>query len=304
MWAAAHMQRHYNHYVRDRHLDAPGSKKIFTRMRAAPNSEALRHCVSCVRMNLDFNISDIEHTPAARHPAALPLMRLTGASKQYDKGSSTREALRSVDLDIHRGEFTAIVGPSGSGKSALMKMLGLLEAPSSGGYRFQGVPEQSLSDAQRLWLRRRFFGYVPQEYNLLRTTSLQGNVALPQVYRGVSPERCQTAALRALSLVGLEDCGHKMPDELTSTEQGKAGIARALVCNPSVLLVDRASRASDQPLCPEIGSLLQKLNKEHLITVVLVTQKTSAADWVQRVIHVNGGAVEQDTGREAPGALH
>lgn len=237
--------------------------------------------------------------------ATQPLMRLTGASKLYDKGNATHEALRSVDLDIHRGEFTAIVGPSGSGKSTLMKMLGLLEAPTSGGYRFQGVPEQSLSDEQRLWLRRRFFGFVPQEYNPLRTCSLQGNVALPLMYRGLSSERCQTAATRALSLVGLEDCGHKMPDELTVTEQSKAGIARALVCNPSVLLMDRASRASDQPLCPEIGTLLRRLNTEHLITVVLVAQKSSAAEWAQRVIHVNGGAVEQDTSRSgAANALH
>lgn len=262
-------------------------------------------------MNLDYNTSDIKPCSSARDATTRtstatqqPLMRLTGASKLYDRGSCTHEALKSVDLDIHRGEFTAIVGPSGSGKSALMKMLGLLEAPTSGGYRFQGVPEQSLSDEQRLWLRRRFFGFVPQEYNLLRSTSLQGNVALPLLYRGLSSERCQTAAMRALSLVGLEDCGHKMPDELTGTEHRKAGIARALVCNPSVLLVDRASRAADQPLCPDIGSLLRKLNTEHLITVVLVTQKASAADWAPRVIHVNGGAVELDTSRAAASALH
>ena len=144
-------------------------------------------------MNLDINLSDMGRTPAARPPASLPLMRLTGASKRYDQGDSVREALRSVDLDIHRGEFAAIVGPSGSGKSALMKMLGLLEAPTSGGYSFQGVPEQSLSTEQRLWLRRRFFGYVPQEFNLLRSTSLLGNVALPLMYRGMSAERCQSA---------------------------------------------------------------------------------------------------------------
>lgn len=262
------------------------------------------------RMNLDYSAPDIKprarsDIPGPTSTAAQPLMRLTGASKQYDKGSTTHQALRSVDLDIRRGEFTAIAGPSGSGKSALMKMLGLLESPTSGGYRFQGVPEQSLSNEQRLWLRRRFFGYVPQEYNLLRTTSLQGNVALPLMYRGLSPERCQTAAMRALSLVGLEDCGHKMPDELSGTEQGKAGIARALVCNPSVLLVDRASRASDQPLCPDIGALLRRINTEHLVTVVLVTQTASAADWAQRVIHVNDGAVEQDTNRSgAASALH
>ena len=150
-------------------------------------------------MNLDINLSDMGRTPAARPPASLPLMRLTGASKRYDQGDSVREALRSVDLDIHRGEFAAIVGPSGSGKSALMKMLGLLEAPTSGGYQFQGVPEQSLSTEQRLWLRRRFFGFVPQAFNLLRSTSLQGNVALPLMYRGLSAERCQSAAMRALA---------------------------------------------------------------------------------------------------------
>lgn len=231
-------------------------------------------------------------------------MRLSSAGKRYDQGSNNQEALRSVNLDIHRGEFAAIVGPSGSGKSALMKMLGLLEAPTSGGYRFQGVPEQSLSPEQRLWLRRRFFGFVPQEFILLRSTSLQGNVALPLMYRGLPTERCQTAAMRALSLVGLEDCGHKMPDELTGLEQEKAGIARALVCNPSVLLVDGASRPTDQPLCPDIGALLRKLNTDHLITVVLVTQEASAADWAQRTVSLNGGAVEKDISSGASRALH
>lgn len=231
-------------------------------------------------------------------------MRLTSAGKRYDQGSTTQQALHSVDLDIHRGEFAAIVGPSGSGKTALMRMLGLLEAPTSGGYHFQGVPEQSLSDEQRLWLRRRFFGFVPQEFNLLRSASLQGNVALPLMYRGLPAERCRTAAMRALTLVGLEDCGHKMPDELSGSERGKAGIARALVCNPSVLLVDRATRPSDQPLCPDIGALLRQLNSEHQTTVVLVTQQASAATWAQRTVSLNGGAVEQDVSQEAASALH
>lgn len=255
-------------------------------------------------MSLQHDFSTAQQLPAPQPGARLPLMRLTSAGKLYDQGSSKQEALRSVNLDIHRGEFTAIVGPTGSGKSALMKMLGLLEAPTSGGYCFQGVPEQSLSAEQRLWLRRRFFGFVPQEFNLLPTTSLQGNVALPLMYRGLSAERCQTAAIRALSLVGLGDCGHKMPNELTRTEQGKAGIARALVCNPSVLLVDRASRPSDQPLCPEMGSLLRKLHTEHLITVVLVAQQASAGHWAQRTVSLNGGEVEQDISRAAANALH
>jgi putative ABC transport system ATP-binding protein len=255
-------------------------------------------------MNLDLDISDTQYTPATRPKASLPLMRLTGAGKLYDKGSSTREALRSVDLDIHRGEFAAIVGPSGSGKSALMKMLGLLEAPTSGGYSFQGVAEQSLSAEQRLWLRRRFFGFVPQQFNLLRSTSLQGNVALPLMYRGMSAERCQSAAMRALAVVGLEDQGHRMPDELDSTQHGKAAIARALVCNPSVLLVDSAGRTSDQPLCPSIGSLLRRLNTEHLITVVLVTQQASAGHWARRTVSLNGGAVEQDISRATASVLH
>ena len=255
-------------------------------------------------MNLDLDISDILPSTATRHHTRPPLMRLTCAGKRYDQGSGSRDALHSVDLDIQRGEFAAIVGPSGSGKSALIKMLGLLEAPTSGGYRFQGVPEQSLSADQRLWLRRRFFGFVPQEFNLLRSTSLLGNVALPLMYRGLSAERCQTAAMRALSLVGLGDCGHKMPDELGSIAHGKAGIARALVSNPSVLLVDQASRTSDQPLCADIGTLLRTLNTEHLITVVLVTRNDSASAWAQRTVSLNGGAVERDIRRSAASALH
>lgn len=279
------------------HLD---QKKLpVEAMRTVPNGAGRCPCVSCDRMNLDLGSYDSPQQ-SARETARPALMRLTSASKLYDKGSSTREALRSVDLDIHRGEFTAIVGPSGSGKSALMKMLGLLEAPTSGGYRFQGVPEHSLSDAQRLWLRRRFFGFVPQAFNLLRTTSVQGNVALPLMYRGLSAERCQAAAKQALTLVGLGECGHRMPDELNVTERDKAAIARALVCNPSVLLVDRVSRPSEQPLCPTIGTLLQSLHADHLMTVVLVTEKASAARWAQRVVHVNEGVVEHDTCGRAP----
>ena len=256
-------------------------------------------------MNLDLDISDIRHVATQLPvPLPLPLMRLTSAGKRYEQGHGTREALRSVDLEIHRGEFAAIVGPSGSGKSALMKMLGLLEAPTSGGYRFLGVPEQSLSAEQRLWLRRRFFGFVPQAFNLLRSTSLLGNVALPLMYRGLSAERCQTAAMRALSLVGLGDCGHKMPDELSSTAHDKAAIARALVCNPSVLLVDQTGQDANVPLCAEVGALLRTLNTEHLITVVLVTQHESASTWAQRTVSLKGGEVEHDIRCGASRALH
>lgn len=264
-------------------------------MRALANGASRRHCVSCDRMNPDHNASDFPHEPAGEESARPPLMRLTGAGKLYDKGAHPREALRSVNLDIQKGEFTAIVGPSGAGKSSLMKLLGLLEPPTSGGYQFLGVPERSMSSDQRLWLRRRFFGIVPQAFHLLRSTSVQGNVALPLMYRSMPADRCQTAAMHALSVVGLEDCGHKMSDELDSTQHGKAAIARALVCNPSVLLVDESSLASDQPLHPEIGALLRMLNTDHQITVVMVAQPDSAAQWARRVIHVNGGAVEHDT---------
>lgn len=255
-------------------------------------------------MTLDLDLSDTALQPVEAN-ARPPLMRLTGAGKLYDKGATPREALRSVDLDIHQGEFTAIVGPSGAGKSALMKLLGLLEPPTSGGYEFLGVPERSMSTEQRLWLRRRFFGIVPQAFHLLRSTSVQGNVALPLMYRSMPTERCQTAAMHALSVVGLEDCGHRMPDELSRVQHGKASIARALVCNPSVLLVDESSLASDEPLQPEIGNLLQKLNTDHQMTVVLVAQHDSAARWARRVIHVKGGAVEHDTcgSPTEPGAL-
>lgn len=286
-------------------MDAPRSKKsAFVGMRTVPNGPGRHPCVSSPCMNLYQDCSTVRQVPVPQPHARPPLMQLTSAGKLYNQGSGTQEALRSVNLDIHRGEFAAIIGPSGSGKSALMKMLGLLEAPTSGGYRFQGVPEQSLSPEQRLWMRRRFFGFVPQEFNLLRSTSLQGNVALPLMYRGLSAERCQTAAMRALSLVGLDNCGHKMPDELTGPEQDKAGIARALVCNPSVLLVDRASRPSDQPLCPDIGGLLRRLNTEHLITVVLVAQPDSAGTWAQRTVSLNGGAVERDVSRAVANARH
>lgn len=275
----------------------PAQKNLYAHAYGSEQCERKAlHKLRC--MHPDLPVPDIQLAPANQRSAPPPLMRLTGASKLYDKGSRPHEALRAVDLDIHRGEFAAIVGPSGAGKSSLMKMLGLLEAPTSGGYRFLGVPERSLSDEQRLWIRRRFFGFVPQAFSLLRSTSLQGNVALPLMYRGLSAERCQLAAMRALAVVGLEDQGHKMPDELDSVQNGKAAIARALVCNPSVLLMDESSPSSDLPLCPDIGKLLHKLNTEHLLTVVLVAQEGSANLWARRVIHVDAGAVQRDTSNQ------
>ena len=200
----------------------------------------------------------------------------------------------SVDLDIHRGEFAAIVGPSGSGKSALMKMLGLLEAPTSGGYRFQGVPEQSLSTEQRLWLRRRFFGFVPQEFHLLRSTSLQGNVALPLMYRGLSAERCQSAAMRALALVGLEDQGHKMPDELDRTQHGKAAIARALVTDPALIVADEPTGDLDRATGEEVLALMDELHHDLGKTIVMVTHDPKAASRASRMIHLEKGVLVDD----------
>ena len=144
---------------------------------------------------------------------ATPLIRLRGVTKVYGEGAMAFQALKGVDLDIHAGDFVAIMGPSGSGKSTAMNTLGCLDRPTSGDYLFQGVHVESLSRDERARLRRRFFGFVFQGFNLLARTSAQENVELPLIYRGEPATVRHAAAARALDAVGLKGWEHHMPNE-------------------------------------------------------------------------------------------
>ncbi|MCP5285971.1 MAG: ABC transporter ATP-binding protein [Burkholderiaceae bacterium] len=223
-----------------------------------------------------------------------PLIALRGITRVYGSGSAEVRALRGVDLDIAAGEFVAIMGPSGSGKSTAMNILGCLDTPSAGEYRFRGVPVQRLDRDQRALLRRRHLGFVFQGFNLLARTTAAENVELPLLYRGEPAAARRRAAREALAAVGLAGRENHTPAELSGGQQQRVAIARALVTQPSVLLADEPTGNLDTARSQEIMELLARLNQERGITVLMVTHEPDMAAYARRVVRFVDGLVESD----------
>ncbi len=215
-------------------------------------------------------------------------------AKIYGQGESEMQALRGIDLDIAEGEFVAIMGPSGSGKSTCMNILGCLDTPSAGHYRFRGVDVGNLSRNQRALLRRYYQGFVFQGYNLLSRTSALENVELPLIYRGFSPRERRTRALEALQTVGLRGWESHSPGQLSGGQQQRVAIARAIVTGPAVLLADEPTGNLDTARSKEIMELLTLLNRERGITVIMVTHEPDMAAYAKRTIHFRDGLVARD----------
>ena len=232
-----------------------------------------------------------------------PLIRLRGVTKVYGEGALAFQALKGVDLDIARGDFVAIMGPSGSGKSTAMNTLGCLDRPTTGQYLFQGVPVESLGRDQRALLRRRYFGFVFQGFNLLARTSAQENVELPLLYRGESASARRTAAARALESVGLKGWEHHTPAELSGGQQQRVAIARAIVTEPAVLLADEPTGNLDTHRSKEIMELLWSLNADHGITVLMVTHEADMAAYAKRIVHFVDGVIDSDQPNPHPTGL-
>ena len=226
--------------------------------------------------------------------AAAPLIRLRGVTKVYGEGALAFQALKGVDLDIERGDFVAIMGPSGSGKSTAMNTLGCLDRPTTGQYLFQGVPVEALARDQRALLRRRYFGFVFQGFNLLARTTAQENVELPLLYRGESASARHVAAARALESVGLKGWEHHTPAELSGGQQQRVAIARAIVTEPAVLLADEPTGNLDTHRSKEIMELLWSLNVDHGITVLMVTHEADMAAYAKRIVHFVDGVIDSD----------
>jgi putative ABC transport system ATP-binding protein len=227
-----------------------------------------------------------------------PLIVLREITKVYRMGSVEVHALRGISLDIHRGEFTSIMGPSGSGKSTLMNIIGCLDLPTSGTYRLDGVDIQDLDDNQLAEIRNRRIGFVFQNFNLLpRTTALE-NVMLPLVYAGVPRQERKRRAMEALEAVGLGDrMGHR-PNELSGGQQQRVAIARALVTQPAIILADEPTGNLDSKSGAEIVELFQRLNEEQGITVVFVTHDPDVAACSRRIVRLHDGQVVSDEAAE------
>ena len=227
-------------------------------------------------------------------PGAMPLIRLLGVTKKYGVGPAELLALQGIDLDIHAGEFVAIMGPSGSGKSTAMNILGCLDTPSAGQYLFSGAHVEALSRDQRARLRRRYLGFVFQGFNLLARTSAQENVELPLLYRGESAAVRRAASARALQSVGLGGWEHHTPAELSGGQQQRVAIARAIVTEPAVLLADEPTGNLDSQRSQEIMALLRGLNTDHGITVLMVTHEPDMAAYAHRLVRFVDGRIDSD----------
>lgn len=225
---------------------------------------------------------------------ANPLISLRGVTKTYGEGNASFQALRGVDLEIREGEFVAVMGPSGSGKSTTMNILGCLDNPSAGEFIFRGVHVENLSRNQRALLRRHYLGFVFQGFNLLARTSAQENVELPLLYRGTPAKERHAAARAALAAVGLNGWEHHTPAELSGGQQQRVAIARAIVTSPTVLLADEPTGNLDTQRSHEIMELLVKMNREHGLTILMVTHEHDMAAYAGRVVHFLDGLVEHD----------
>ncbi|MBI3672996.1 MAG: ABC transporter ATP-binding protein [Rhizobiales bacterium] len=228
-----------------------------------------------------------------------PLVSLAGVERLYGEGGGAVRALAGVDLDIASGSFVAIMGPSGSGKSTAMNIIGCLDRPTRGTYRFAGVDVTGLDRDQRARLRRSYLGFVFQGYNLLARTTALENVELPLIYRGLPRGQRRQRAAEAIRLVGLEGREHHTPAQLSGGQKQRVAIARAIVTEPLLLLADEPTGNLDTARSHEIMDLLTGLNRERGLTVVMVTHEPDMAAYASRSIRFVDGHVAGDETRRA-----
>ena len=226
--------------------------------------------------------------------AATALIELASVGKRYGRGQAEVAALRGIDLRIEDGEFVAVMGPSGSGKSTCMNILGCLDTPTGGHYRFDGVDVGTLDHDQRALLRRHYLGFVFQGFNLLNRTSALENVELPLIYRGLPAAERHRFGMEALAQVGLAGWEHHTPGELSGGQQQRVAIARAIVTRPRVLLADEPTGNLDTARGHEIMEMLRGFNRDLGVTIVMVTHEAEIAAYAARTIHFVDGALVSD----------
>jgi putative ABC transport system ATP-binding protein len=234
--------------------------------------------------------------PISGSPCGTALAQLRSVTKVYGSGSAATHALRGIDLDINEGEFVAVMGPSGSGKSTCMNILGCLDTPTSGSFRFRGTEVTTLTQRERALLRRFSLGFIFQGYNLLPRTSALENVELPLMYRGSPVRERELLARRALAGVGLTGWESHTPAELSGGQQQRVAIARAMVTEPALLLADEPTGNLDSERSEEVMDLLVRFNRERGVTIVMVTHEPEMASYARRTIRFVDGHVESDEG--------
>lgn len=222
-------------------------------------------------------------------------IRLYQVRKTYGSGENAFEALKGVDLEIQRGEFVALMGPSGSGKSSLANILGTLDVGTSGEYHFGDVNVFELSQKQRALLRRNYIGFIFQGFNLLARTTALENVELPLLYKGIKKQEREEIALRALERVGLKEWAGHTSAKLSGGQQQRVAIARAIASEPLFLLADEPTGNLDTKRSVEIMEILKELNTSYGITILMVTHEPDMAKYATRELHFLDGNLVGDS---------
>ncbi|MEA4814582.1 MAG: ABC transporter ATP-binding protein [Oscillospiraceae bacterium] len=226
------------------------------------------------------------------------LAELRNVSKIYGEGlESEVRALDNISLDIDRGEFVAVVGASGSGKSTMMNILGCLDIPTHGDYLLDGVNVKELSDKQLSRIRNREIGFIFQGFNLIQTLTAQENVELPLIYRNIGASKRAELAHKALTRVGLGGRGKHRPSEMSGGQQQRVAIARAIATQPPIIMADEPTGALDSKTGHEVLGFLQSLNREGS-TIILITHDNGIASTAKRIVRISDGRVIEDKGQE------
>lgn len=223
--------------------------------------------------------------------------------KTYRLGEMDVQALRGVSLTIQAGEFVAIMGASGSGKSTMMNILGCLDVPSNGAYLLGGTDVATVSGNRLAEIRNRTIGFVFQNFNLLPRTTARENVQLPLFYRGMPAGEQRELALHALQRVGLADREHHHPAQLSGGQQQRVAIARALVTNPPLILADEPTGNLDSQASQDIMGTLTQVNREG-ITIILVTHEADIARYAHRIILMKDGVIQSDRATDDAATAH
>lgn len=215
-------------------------------------------------------------------------------SKKYVMGSEIIMALKSISIDINKGEYVAFMGPSGSGKSTLMNIIGCLDTPTDGTYILNNNDVSDLTENELAEIRNKEIGFVFQTFNLLPRASALENVALPLVYAGYGSSEREEKALKALANVGLEERAYHKPNELSGGQRQRVAIARALVNDPSIILADEPTGNLDSKTSYDIMDLFQELH-DNGNTIIMVTHEEDIAEYSHRIIRLRDGLIESDT---------
>ena len=221
------------------------------------------------------------------------MIELTDVYKIYDEGENEVRALDGVSFRIAEGEFVAIVGKSGSGKSTCMNIIGALDVPTRGTYKLNGTDVSTLSDNQLATIRNKMLGFIFQQYNLIPKNNIYENVELPLIYQGISASKRREMVIASLDRVGLADRLHHMPNQLSGGQQQRVSIARALAANPPVILADEPTGALDSKTGKDVMKFLAKLNEDGK-TIILITHDTNIAECAKRIIRIHDGKIVSD----------